>query len=95
MAHLGVIWIISSRNVLVFSTIDNQNVIYPYLFAFSFSSSMLILLFNMLLASAIEKKIPLVGDACYGPPITIKSYDLHANDIRGVVGEIASYHKRD
>jgi hypothetical protein len=45
------------------------------------------------LTSAMEKKIALVGDACYRPPI--KYYNLHANDIRGVVGEIASYHKRD
>ncbi len=27
-------------------------------------------------------------------PITIKSHDLHADDIRGVVGEIASYHEK-
>jgi hypothetical protein len=44
----GVIWIISSRNMLIFSTIDNQKVIYPCLFAINFSSNMLILLSNML-----------------------------------------------
>jgi hypothetical protein len=47
------------------------------------------------LTSAIEKKIALVGDACSRPPITIRSYELHVDDIRRVVGEIASYHKRD
>jgi hypothetical protein len=36
-----------------------------------------------------------VGDACFKPPITIRSHDLHAGDIRGAVGEIASYHDRD
>jgi hypothetical protein len=42
MAHPGMIWIVSSRIVLVFSTISNQEVIYPCLFAFSFSGSMLV-----------------------------------------------------
>ncbi len=48
MGHLGMIWIISSRSVLVFSTIDNQKVIYLWFFAFDFSSSVLILFFNVL-----------------------------------------------
>jgi hypothetical protein len=47
------------------------------------------------LASAIKRKIVLVGDACSRPPITIKYRYLHASNIRGAVGEIASYHKRD
>jgi hypothetical protein len=37
------IWIVSSKNVLVFSMIDNQKII--CLFAFNFSSSMLLLFF--------------------------------------------------
>jgi hypothetical protein len=47
------------------------------------------------LASIIEKKIVVVGDACSRPPILIRFHDLHANDIRGAMGEIASYHKKD
>ncbi len=47
------------------------------------------------LAFTIEKKIVLVGDVCSRPPNTIKSHDLHGSNIRGVVGEITSYHKRD
>ncbi len=47
------------------------------------------------LASAIERKIALTGDACSKPPTTIRSHDLHVGDVRGAVGEIASYHKRD
>jgi hypothetical protein len=47
------------------------------------------------LAFAIERKITLVGDACSRPPFTIRSHDLHAGDIRGAMGEIASYHERD
>jgi len=43
----------------------------------------------------IEKKIVLVGDACSKPPITIRNHDLHAYDIKGVMGEIISYHERD
>jgi len=37
----------------------------------------------------------LAGDAYFRPPITIKSYDLHVGDIRGVMGEITSYHETD
>ncbi len=36
----------------------------------------------------------LASDACSKPPITIISHDLYAGDIRGVVGEIVSYHER-
>jgi hypothetical protein len=48
MTHLGMIWIISSGSVLVFSMINDQKVIYPCLFAFNLLGNMLILLFNML-----------------------------------------------
>ncbi len=37
----------------------------------------------------------LASDACSRPPTTIKSHNLHASDIRGAMGEIASYHKKD
>jgi hypothetical protein len=47
------------------------------------------------LDSAIERKIALVGDVCSRPPIAIRPHNLHAIDIKGAVGEIASYHKRD
>jgi hypothetical protein len=39
--------------------------------------------------------IALVGDACSRPPTTIKSHKLYVGDIKGVVGEIISYHERD
>jgi len=45
---LGVIWIISLGNVLVFSMIDDQEVISPCPFAFNFLNRMLILLFCVL-----------------------------------------------
>ncbi len=48
MMHLGVIWIVSLGSVLVFSTIDDQEVIYPCLFAFNFSGNVLIFLFSVL-----------------------------------------------
>jgi hypothetical protein len=64
MTHLGKIRIVSLGSALVFSIIDNQEVNYPCLFAFNFPSSVLILLLSMhVLASVIEKKIVLVGDA--------------------------------
>jgi len=40
-------------------------------------------------------KIALVGDVCFRPPITIRSHELHVGNIRGAMGEIPSYHKRD
>ncbi len=51
--------------------------------------------FQHALAFAINKKILLAGDVCSKPPITIKSHHSHACNIRGAMGEIASYHKRD
>jgi hypothetical protein len=37
----------------------------------------------------------MMGDVCSRPPITIRSHKLHASNIRGAMGEIASYHKRN
>ncbi len=47
------------------------------------------------LAFVIERKIVLVGDVYFKPPINIKYHYLHVGNIRGVVGEIVSYHDRD
>jgi hypothetical protein len=46
------------------------------------------------LTSTIENKIALVGDVYSKPPIINISYDLHIDNIRGVVGDIVSYHER-
>ncbi len=46
--HPGVIWIVSLESVLIFFMINNWEVIYLCLFAFNFSNSVLILLFNVL-----------------------------------------------
>jgi hypothetical protein len=37
----------------------------------------------------------MVGDVCSKPPIIIKSHDLHAGNIKKIVGEIVSYHEKD
>jgi hypothetical protein len=37
----------------------------------------------------------LTSAACSRPPLTIRSHNLHASDIKGDVGEIASYNERD
>ncbi len=37
----------------------------------------------------------LTSDVCSRFLITIKSYNLHVGDIRGVVSEIVSYRKKD
>jgi hypothetical protein len=51
--------------------------------------------FQRVLAIDIERKITSLGNAYSKPPITIRSHDLHTCDMREVVSEIASYHKRD
>jgi hypothetical protein len=43
------------------------------------------------LASTIKRKIALASDACSRPPTTIRSHDLHICDIRGAMGDVASY----
>jgi len=53
------------------------------------------IVFQNALTFIIKRKILLMVDACYRPPITIKSHDLHVNDIKRAVGEITSYHERD
>ncbi len=45
------------------------------------------------LAYVIREKIVLANDVYCRPFIIIKYHDLHANDIRGDVGEIISYHE--
>ncbi len=40
--HPSMIWIISLGNVPIFSMVDDWKVIYPCLFAFNFSSSVLV-----------------------------------------------------
>ncbi len=47
------------------------------------------------LTSTIERKLALTRDVCSRPPIIIKTHDLHASNIKRVMGEKASYHKRD
>jgi len=74
--------------------IDNQEVIYPF-FCIQFFLQHVSIFLQHVLTSAIKRKIVLVGDACSKPLITIKFHDLHASNIRGVVGEITSYHERD
>ncbi len=36
----------------------------------------------------------MASDVYSRPPIIIRSHDLHACNIKGAVGEIASYHKK-
>ncbi len=91
--HSNMIWIISLGNVPIFSIINNQEVIYPCLFAFNFLNNLLILFFNMF--QPIEWKITLASDAYSRPPIIIRFHDFCASDIKGAMGEITSHHERD
>jgi hypothetical protein len=63
-------------------------------FTFNFLRQRVTIVFQPALTFAIERKIALVGDACSRPPITFKFHDLHASNIKGIIGEIASYHER-
>ncbi len=51
--------------------------------------------FQCALVSIINRKIALMSEACSKPPIIIKFYDLHVNNIKRVVSEITSYHGRE
>jgi hypothetical protein len=51
--------------------------------------------FQCALVFSLKRKITLASAVFPRPRITIRSHDLHANNIRGVVGEITSYHERD
>jgi hypothetical protein len=42
-----------------------------------------------------NKKIVLAGDVCSRPPIITEFHNLHAGNIRKVMGEIASYYEKD
>jgi hypothetical protein len=53
------------------------------------------IVFQPALTSTIEKMIVLASDPYSRPPITIRPHDLHVGNIRGVVGEITSYHMKD
>jgi hypothetical protein len=65
------------------------------IFLHSIFSQCVSISFQCALTSNIERKIALAGDACSKPHITIKSYDLHATNIKRAMGEIISYHERD
>jgi hypothetical protein len=64
-------------------------------FCIQFFKQCVSIVFQRALTSVIKKKIVLANDVCSRPPITIRFHDLHVNNIKGIVGEIASYHKRD
>jgi hypothetical protein len=64
-------------------------------FCIHFLGSVLVLFFQHALTFATERKIALVGDVCFKPPIIIKSHNFHVGDIKRAMGEITSYHERD
>ncbi len=90
---MSVIWIISLGSMFIFFMIDDWEVILS--FCIQFFRQRVSIALQRALTFAIERKIALVSDACSKPLITIRSHDLHADDIRGVVGEIIYYHKKD
>jgi hypothetical protein len=53
------------------------------------------IVFQHVLAFAIERKIALANDVYSRPPTIIRSHNLHVGDIKGAVGEIVSYHEKD
>jgi hypothetical protein len=66
------------------------------IFLHSFFKQRVSITLECALAFAIERKIALAGNVCSRPPITIEYHDLHSDNIRVVVGEIASsYREKD
>jgi hypothetical protein len=63
-------------------------------FCIQFCRKVVSIALQVVLASTIERKIAFASDACFRLPNTIKSHDLHASDIRGAMGKIASYHEK-
>jgi hypothetical protein len=90
----NIIWIVSLGSVLVFQIINDHEVIYSNVCIQFFNQHVSIAL-RCALAFVIDMKIALARDVCSRPSIIIKSHDLDADNIRGVVSEIASYHEKD
>jgi hypothetical protein len=75
---------------------DRQSIDHLFLlFCIQFSKQHVSISFQCALTFDVERKIALVGDACSRPPIITRFHGLHVGDIRGVMGEIVSYHERD
>jgi hypothetical protein len=64
-------------------------------FCIQFFKQCVSIAFQRALAFTIKRRIALVGNAWSKPLIASKFHDLHASNIKGVVGEIASYHNKD
>jgi hypothetical protein len=62
-------------------------------FCIQFFKQCVSIVFKCASAFVIERMIALASDACSKTPINIKSHDLHGDNIRKAMGEIASYHK--
>jgi len=53
------------------------------------------IVFQHVLAFAIERKIALANDVYSKPPTIIRFHNLHVGDIKGAMGDIVSYHERN
>ncbi len=65
------------------------------LFCIQFFKQHVSISFQRALASTIKRRVRLASDAYSRPPTIIKSHDLHADNIKRAMNEIASYHERD
>ncbi len=64
-------------------------------FSIQFFKQHVSIVLQHVLTFTIDKKIVLANDAYSRPPNTIIFHHLHVGDIKGAMGEIASYHERD
>jgi hypothetical protein len=62
-------------------------------FCIQFCKQRVNIAFQHALTFVIEKKIMLARDVCSRPPIIIRFHNLHVDNIRKVVCDIASYHE--
>jgi hypothetical protein len=93
--HLSVIWIVSSRNVLVFFHDIRLKVHLSFFICIQFWKQCVSIVFLCVLAYVIEREIALTSDICSRPPIIIRSHDLHVGNIKRAMGEITYYNERD
>jgi hypothetical protein len=67
---------------------------YLSFFCIQFFRQHVSIILQCVLGSVIKRMITLASDACSKPPTTIRFHDLHPSDIKGVMGEITSYHEK-
>jgi len=89
-SHLCAICTASSNSFFYNTQLGSQ---FFLSFCIQFFKQCVSIVFKCALAFVIERMTTLASDACSKTPINIKFHNLHGDNIRKAMGEIASYHK--